>query len=142
LGEGLAKECETMFLEPAPDPAVGASVGGLCISESPRVESLCFNGFFRRSSPFAKKNASIGAVRVVLTIEDENRPYKGNDMAANEGSKVIHHLRRAALLQDGAGLTDAQLLEEYISRREDAAVAVLVRRHGPMVWGVCRRLQR
>jgi RNA polymerase sigma factor (sigma-70 family) len=44
------------------------------------------------------------------------------------------------LLQDGAGLTDAQLLEGYLNRRDAAALAVLVRRHGPMVWGVCRRV--
>jgi RNA polymerase sigma factor (sigma-70 family) len=61
-------------------------------------------------------------------------------MAANERSKVIQHLRRAVLLKDGAGLTDAQLLEEYLRRREEAALAALVRRHGPMVWGVCRRV--
>jgi RNA polymerase sigma factor (sigma-70 family) len=61
-------------------------------------------------------------------------------MAANERSKVIQHLRRIALWKDGAGLTDAQLVEEYLSRREEAALAALVRRHGPMVWGVCRRV--
>jgi RNA polymerase sigma factor (sigma-70 family) len=61
-------------------------------------------------------------------------------MATSQRSKVLQHLRRAALLQDGAGLTDAQLLEEYISRRDEAAVEALVRRHGPMVWGVCRRV--
>jgi len=41
------------------------------------------------------------------------------------------------LLHEGAGLTDGQLLEDYISRRDQAALAALVRRHGPMVWGVC-----
>lgn len=61
-------------------------------------------------------------------------------MAANERSKVLQHLRRAVLLKDGAGLTDAQLLHEYLSRREEAALSALVRRHGPMIWGVCRRI--
>jgi RNA polymerase sigma factor (sigma-70 family) len=61
-------------------------------------------------------------------------------MAANQTSKVSQHLRRVALLQDGAGLTDAQLLEEYTRGREEAALAALVRRHGPMIWGVCRRI--
>lgn len=63
-------------------------------------------------------------------------------MAASQTSKVIQHLRRAALLREGAGLTDGQLLEDYISRREEAALAALVRRHGPIVWGVCRRVLR
>lgn len=56
-------------------------------------------------------------------------------MAANDQSKVMHHLRRVALQKDGAGLTDAQLLDEYLNRREEAALAALVRRHGPMILG-------
>jgi RNA polymerase sigma factor (sigma-70 family) len=61
-------------------------------------------------------------------------------MAVNQMSEVIAHLRRAVLLRDGAGLTDGQLLEDYIRRHEEAALAALVHRHGPMVWGVCRRV--
>src|SRR5271155_2470457 len=61
-------------------------------------------------------------------------------MATNQMSEVLQHLRRTAVLHDGAGRTDGQLLEDYISRRDEAALAALVRRHGPMVWGVCRRL--
>ena len=57
-------------------------------------------------------------------------------------SGVIQHLRRTVLLRDGAGLTDGQLLADYLSRRDEAALAALVRRHGPMVWGVCRRILR
>jgi RNA polymerase sigma factor (sigma-70 family) len=63
-------------------------------------------------------------------------------MAANDRITVLQHLRRVALRQDGAGLTDAQLLAEYLSRNEEAALAVLVRRHAAMVWGVCRRILR
>jgi RNA polymerase sigma factor (sigma-70 family) len=42
------------------------------------------------------------------------------------------------LRQDGR--TDGQLLSAFIDRRDDAAFEALVRRHGPMVFGVCRRL--
>jgi len=63
-------------------------------------------------------------------------------MATSQMSEVIQHLRRAVLLQEGVGLTDGQLLADYISRRDEAALAALVRRHGPMVWGVCRRALR
>src|SRR5262245_50144480 len=61
-------------------------------------------------------------------------------MATGQLSGVIQHLRRAMLVRDGAGLTDQQLLEDYISRRDQAPLAALVQRHGPMVWGVCRRV--
>jgi RNA polymerase sigma factor (sigma-70 family) len=41
-----------------------------------------------------------------------------------------------------AGHSDGSLLERYAAHREEAAFEVLVRRHGPMVWGVCRRVLR
>src|SRR5437868_13514295 len=63
-------------------------------------------------------------------------------MATSQLSGVIQHLRRTVLLRDGAGMTDGQLLSDYISRRDEAALAALVHRHGPMVWGVCRRVLR
>jgi RNA polymerase sigma factor (sigma-70 family) len=62
------------------------------------------------------------------------------DMATGQMSEVVQHLCRTVLLQDGAGLTDDQLLDGYLSCRDEAALAALVRRHAPMVWGVCRRL--
>ncbi len=54
-------------------------------------------------------------------------------------NEVIQYLR-GALRPEGADLTDGQLLECFLSRREPAALEALVRRHGPMVWGVCRRV--
>jgi RNA polymerase sigma factor (sigma-70 family) len=53
---------------------------------------------------------------------------------------LIQVLRRAALRRDGEGLTDADLLGAFVVRREEAAFEALLRRHGPMVWGVCRRV--
>jgi RNA polymerase sigma factor (sigma-70 family) len=55
-------------------------------------------------------------------------------------SDLVQHLRRAVLERDEAGLSDGQLLKCYLDHRDEAAVAALVRRHGPMVWGVCRRM--
>jgi RNA polymerase sigma factor (sigma-70 family) len=52
-------------------------------------------------------------------------------------------IRQLGSLFDGgsvAGLSDRQLLERFAARRDDAAFAALVARHGPMVLGVCRQL--
>src|SRR5690242_3475215 len=55
---------------------------------------------------------------------------------------VIRHLRAAALFCKGDGPSDGFLLELFILRREEMAFEALVRRHGPMVFGVCRRILR
>jgi RNA polymerase sigma factor (sigma-70 family) len=78
----------------------------------------------------------------MITVEASGAANGGWEMPTSQLSEVIQHLRRTVLLRDEAGLTDGQLLESFISRREDAGVAALVRRHGPMVWGVCRRVLR
>ena len=39
-------------------------------------------------------------------------------------------------------LSDEQLLDRFAEQREDAVFEAIVRRHGPMVWGVCRRVLR
>jgi RNA polymerase sigma factor (sigma-70 family) len=53
--------------------------------------------------------------------------------------QLIHNLRRF-VLHDGEGITDGQLLDAFIRGRDDGSFAALMRRHGVMVWGVCRRL--
>ncbi len=60
----------------------------------------------------------------------------------SEGAVVrhVHTLFRAGSV---SGLSDGQLLERFSTRRDEsaeAAFAVLVARHGPMVLGVCRHL--
>jgi RNA polymerase sigma factor (sigma-70 family) len=61
-------------------------------------------------------------------------------MTTSRLNQVVRRLRRAALRADGAGMTDAHLLSCFIEHRDEPAFAAIVRRHGPMVWGVCRRL--
>ena len=52
-------------------------------------------------------------------------------------------LRTAYSSGSVAGLTDSQLLERFVSGRDDnASFEALLTRHGPMVLGVCRALLR
>jgi RNA polymerase sigma factor (sigma-70 family) len=63
-------------------------------------------------------------------------------MAENSVNGVIRRLRRAALRRDLADSTDGELLEQYLAGREETAFELLLRRHGAMVLGVCRRVLR
>ncbi|HEV3115599.1 MAG TPA: sigma-70 family RNA polymerase sigma factor, partial [Gemmataceae bacterium] len=53
---------------------------------------------------------------------------------------VLRELRRAALLHEGGDLSDEQLLDHFLGEHNEAAFEALVRRHGPMVMGVCQRI--
>jgi RNA polymerase sigma factor (sigma-70 family) len=63
-------------------------------------------------------------------------------MATISGGRVIAELRRTLFQGDCAGLSDGQLLTCFVEQRDEAAFEALVRRHGPMVLGVCRRILR
>jgi RNA polymerase sigma factor (sigma-70 family) len=62
-------------------------------------------------------------------------------MAATSLGRVIQRLRCATARQEG-GLSDGDLLDRFLAQRDESAFAELVRRHGPMVLGVCRRVLR
>jgi RNA polymerase sigma factor (sigma-70 family) len=55
---------------------------------------------------------------------------------------LIHQLER--LFDHGTviGLTEGELLERFVTGRDETAFEALVARHGPMVLGVCRQLLR
>jgi RNA polymerase sigma factor (sigma-70 family) len=57
-------------------------------------------------------------------------------MSSRRANQVLAHLHRALTPADG------QLLARFVGAGDEAAFAALVRRHGPMVLGVCRRLLR
>jgi RNA polymerase sigma factor (sigma-70 family) len=53
---------------------------------------------------------------------------------------LLCQIRRLATLQTGNSATDAELLERFVGRRDEAAFTHLLTRHGPMIWSVCRRI--
>src|SRR5437660_1104144 len=61
-------------------------------------------------------------------------------MATRAMNTVLDRLRRAASLREAGRLSDGDLLDCYVREHNEAAFEALVRRHGPMVLGVCRRI--
>lgn len=57
-------------------------------------------------------------------------------------SSVVHSLGQIQRRQETAGITDGDWLERFIHRKDSDAFATLLRLHGPMVLGVCRRILR
>jgi RNA polymerase sigma factor (sigma-70 family) len=53
---------------------------------------------------------------------------------------LVRRLRRWAAGAAPAGVTDGQLLDRFVLHRDEAAFAALLGRHGPLVWGTCRRV--
>lgn|GEM_PF-3564385 len=70
-------------------------------------------------------------------------------MTNGQSASALRQLRALFTTGAAAGLTDSELLERYTAKHAElteaaagaeTAFAVLVDRHGAMVWGVCRRV--
>ena len=55
---------------------------------------------------------------------------------------VVRHLRMLAPSAEKVETSDQELLERFVRRHDQAAFAALLRQHGPMIHGLCRRLLR
>jgi RNA polymerase sigma factor (sigma-70 family) len=61
-------------------------------------------------------------------------------MASTSNRPAVRLLRQLAVAHLATDLTDPELLERFAVHRDDTAFAALVRRHGPLVLGVGRRV--
>jgi RNA polymerase sigma factor (sigma-70 family) len=61
-------------------------------------------------------------------------------MASSSRHPLLQYLRKLTGAPGVRELTDCQLLKRFAAERDEAAFDALVQRHGPMVWGVCRRI--
>jgi RNA polymerase sigma factor (sigma-70 family) len=61
-------------------------------------------------------------------------------MAASQLGTVLRYVRHLSAAHAVRDISDLQLLHCFASRRDEAAFTALVRRHGRLVWGVCRHV--
>jgi RNA polymerase sigma factor (sigma-70 family) len=61
-------------------------------------------------------------------------------MATRQSAAVLQQFGTLFDAGTAVGLDDGQLLERFVDRRDEAAFAALLARHGPLVLGTCRRL--
>src|SRR3954463_11857939 len=62
-------------------------------------------------------------------------------MTSGARDSVLWSLTSLVTVGTVAGMTEGQLLDRFLARRDEgaeAAFAALVALHGPMVWSVCR----
>src|SRR5437868_12060766 len=66
-------------------------------------------------------------------------------MPSTQAEPVLRFIRKVAQAGDSPNLRDRELLERFLTHGDEAAFAVLVRRHGPMVlrlsWRVLQNEQ-
>jgi DNA-directed RNA polymerase specialized sigma24 family protein len=61
-------------------------------------------------------------------------------MAKGTLNDVLRYLHTFVDPESAKDLTDAELLERFRGQREETAFAILLQRHGPMVFALCRRV--
>jgi RNA polymerase sigma factor (sigma-70 family) len=53
---------------------------------------------------------------------------------------LLRYIHRLATAEENCSLPDAELLGRFVRNGSEDAFGMLVRRHGRLVWGVCRRV--
>src|SRR5205823_5836087 len=79
---------------------------------------------------------------VLIGIGKLGSGSKGKTMATGRLETVLHHLRTSINLHGAEDRTDRQLLERAATGHDEGAFEAILRRHGPLVFGVCRRVLR
>src|SRR5215510_8973355 len=63
-------------------------------------------------------------------------------MASDHPHRLTNYLRNLVAGPQARDASDRELMEQFVAGRDDAALTALVRRHGPMVYHLCRRVLR
>jgi RNA polymerase sigma factor (sigma-70 family) len=68
------------------------------------------------------------------------RPAEIQDMPTGQTNPVLRFVRKLAAAERTSRLSDRELLQCFLVQGDEGAFAALVRRHGPMVLSLCRRV--
>ena len=63
-------------------------------------------------------------------------------MVHGAATSLLTHVRQYLAALRVRDRADGELLAHFVATRDETTFAALVERHGPLVWGVCRRLLR
>jgi RNA polymerase sigma factor (sigma-70 family) len=63
-------------------------------------------------------------------------------MAGDHPHRLTNYLRNLVAGTQAREASDRELMEQFVADRDGAALTALVRRHGPMVYNLCRRVLR
>jgi RNA polymerase sigma factor (sigma-70 family) len=61
-------------------------------------------------------------------------------MTVGNGGTILRHIHSIASTHAIRDLSDGKLLERFVAGRDESTFAVLMQRHGPLVWRVCRSI--
>src|SRR5262245_53846670 len=68
--------------------------------------------------------------------------FRETSMATKDVADVVRFLHGLAGDTPGDEPSDGQLIRRFVERRDQAAFASILLRHGPLVFGVCRQILR
>src|SRR5687768_17544285 len=94
----------------------------------------------RKGPPGRENSRAAGRPGANSEGRSSSTPREGTDMTSAPVQRLTRHLRQTAEAVRLDGLTDPELLDRHLTRRDPAAFEALVRRHGPAVLGACRRV--
>src|SRR5262245_25459358 len=61
-------------------------------------------------------------------------------MATADSALFLRRLTRGMAVETWSELSDRQLVEQFLARRDESIFEAILRRHGPMVYRVCWRV--
>src|SRR5262249_39866466 len=96
----------------------------------------------RLGSPYCYEEILPRPGPVALIRVEQPGPRVRITMNMAPSALLLRHIHTLAVVQVCEELPDEELVRRFVTRRDEAAFEALLRRHGALVLGVCRRVLR